>query len=89
MLFGITYHNQTLLPPLFRTGNNIGPYGDASDEQQIFVQKVLPETDKLYIRLAATGCNVCVIRSSDGSEITSFCVHDCEGSSRMGSRPRR
>lgn len=25
----------------------------------------------------------------DSSIITSFCVHECEGSSRMGSRPRR
>ena len=28
-------------------------------------------------------------RSVDGSIITSFCVHECDGSSRMGSRPRR
>ena len=32
---------------------------------------------------------VCVIKSVDGTIITSFCVHECEGSSRMGSRPRR
>lgn len=32
---------------------------------------------------------VCVIRAADGVTITSFCVHECEGSSRMGSRPRR
>ena len=30
-----------------------------------------------------------MIRSVDGSLITSFCVHECEGSSRMGYRPRR
>ena len=28
-------------------------------------------------------------RSVDGTTITSFCVHECEGSSRIGSRPRR
>lgn len=30
-----------------------------------------------------------MIKSVDGTIITSFCVHECEGSSRMGSRPRR
>lgn len=32
---------------------------------------------------------MCVIRSVDGTTITSFCVHECDGSSRIGSRPRR
>ena len=32
---------------------------------------------------------IAVLRSVDGSIITSFCVHECDGSSRMGSRPRR
>lgn len=32
---------------------------------------------------------VCVIRAVDGITITCFCVHECDGSSRMGSRPRR
>lgn len=32
---------------------------------------------------------VCTIRSVDGSNITSYCVHECDASSRMGSRPRR
>ena len=84
-------------------GNDIGPYGDQDDEQ-IFVQKVMlimkvvivrvmlqviPETDVITVRLASVGTRVCEIRSVDGSVITSFCVHECEGSSRMGSRPRR
>jgi hypothetical protein len=30
-----------------------------------------------------------VIKSVDNSTISSFCVHECEGSNRMGSRPRR
>ena len=30
-----------------------------------------------------------MIRAVDGTTVTSFCVHECEGSSRMGSRPRR
>lgn len=32
---------------------------------------------------------VCVIKSVDNSTISAFCVHECEGSTRMGSRPRR
>lgn len=32
---------------------------------------------------------VCIIRAVDCTIITCFCVHECEGSSRMGSRPRR
>jgi len=69
-------------------GNDIGPYGEQDDEQ-VFLQKLVPETDLLTVRLASRGERVCQIRSVDGSVITSFCVHECEGSSRMGSRPRR
>lgn len=32
---------------------------------------------------------MCVIKSIDGTTISAFRVHECEGSSRMGSRPRR
>ena len=32
---------------------------------------------------------MCVIKSVDATTISGFCVHECEGSSRMGSRPRR
>ena len=86
-------------------GNDIGPYGDQDDEQifvqkvmmmmmlvlvtvRVMLQ-VIPETDVITVRLASVGTRVCEIRSVDGSVITSFCVHECEGSSRMGSRPRR
>ncbi|KAI4790972.1 hypothetical protein KUCAC02_034282, partial [Chaenocephalus aceratus] len=41
-------------------GTEIGPYGER-DDQQVFIQRVVPDSDKLY----------------------------CEGSSRIGSRPRR
>eukprot|EP00095_Tigriopus_kingsejongensis_P002161 snap_masked-scaffold248_size238799-processed-gene-1.13 protein:Tk02161 transcript:snap_masked-scaffold248_size238799-processed-gene-1.13-mRNA-1 annotation:"btb poz domain-containing protein kctd3" len=69
-------------------GNDCGPFGEQDDEQ-IFVQKVVPETDSLFVRLASNGKRVCVIKSVDGTTITSFCVHECEGSSRIGARPRR
>lgn len=72
----------------YSAGNDFGPFGEQDDEQ-VFVQKVIPDTDQLYVRLASNGDRVCVIRSIDGSTITSFCVHECEKSSRMGSMPRR
>uniref|UniRef100_A0A0A9Y2Y0 BTB/POZ domain-containing protein KCTD3 n=2 Tax=Lygus hesperus TaxID=30085 RepID=A0A0A9Y2Y0_LYGHE len=72
----------------YSVGNDFGPFGEQDDEQ-VFVQKVVPETSELFIRLASNGKRVCVIRAVDGTTITSFCVHECEGSSRMGSRPRR
>lgn len=39
--------------------------------------------------LAGVGFRVCEVRSVDGTSITAFMVHECEGSSRIGSRPRR
>ncbi|XP_053985196.1 BTB/POZ domain-containing protein KCTD3 isoform X2 [Hylaeus anthracinus] len=72
----------------YNAGNDFGPFGEQDDEQ-VFVQKVVPETDQLFVRLASNGKRVCVIKSVDGSIISSFYVHECEGSSRMGSRPRR
>ncbi len=106
-----------------------GPYGER-DEQQVFIQRVVPDTDKLYVRLSSNGkrsvsktnqhtltvelvkwtdennmlintdigsakvglCliwRLCEVRSVDGTAITGFVVHECEGSSRIGSRPRR
>lgn len=41
------------------------------------------------MRLASNGERLCTIRSVDGSPITSFFVHECEGSNRMGAKPRR
>ncbi|CAK9822695.1 BTB/POZ domain-containing protein KCTD3 [Anthophora retusa] len=72
----------------YNAGNDFGPFGEQDDEQ-VFVQKVVPETDQLFVRLASNGKRVCVIKSVDGSIISSFYVHECDGSSRMGSRPRR
>ncbi|XP_078786342.1 SH3KBP1-binding protein 1 isoform X1 [Oryzias latipes] len=70
------------------TGTEIGPYGER-DDQQVFIQRVVPDTDKLYVRLSSNGKRVCEVRSVDGTPITAFVVHECEGSSRIGSRPRR
>ena len=70
---------------ILEVGNACGPHGEQDDEQ-VFVQKVVPETDTLFVRLASNGKRICVIRSVDGTTITSFCVHECEGSSRVGSR---
>jgi len=72
----------------YSAGNDCGPYGEQDDEQ-VFIQKVVPETDQLYIRLSSSGKRICVLKSVDGTTISAFCVHECEGSNRMGSRPRR
>ncbi|KAI6190230.1 BTB domain-containing protein [Aphelenchoides bicaudatus] len=64
-----------------------GPFGD-QDGEQIFVQRVLTNTDTLFIRLASTGERLCTIKSIDGLVITAFYVHECEGSNRMGARRR-
>lgn len=35
-------------------GNDCGPFGEPDDEQ-VFVQKVVPDTDQLFVRLASNG----------------------------------
>ncbi|KAG2469291.1 SHKB1 protein, partial [Polypterus senegalus] len=65
-----------------------GPYGER-DDQQVFIQRVVPDTDRVFVRLSSNGKRVCEVRSVDGTAITAFVVHECEGSSRIGSRPRR
>lgn len=74
--------------PSYSHGNDIGPFGDR-DNYQVFIQKVVPYTDQLFVRLSSTGKRICTIKSVDYSTITSFCVHECEGPSRLNSRPRR
>ncbi|KAK6488915.1 BTB/POZ domain-containing protein KCTD3 [Huso huso] len=72
----------------YSSGNDIGPFGER-DDQQVFIQKVVPITNKLFVRLSSTGKRICEIQAVDGTTISSFTVRECEGSSRMGSRPRR
>ncbi|XP_075438878.1 SH3KBP1-binding protein 1 [Ascaphus truei] len=69
-------------------GNDIGPFGER-DDQQVFIQRVVPDSNIVYVRLSSSGKRICVVRSVDSTPITSFTVHECEGSSRIGSRPRR
>ncbi|XP_059148240.1 BTB/POZ domain-containing protein KCTD3-like isoform X2 [Physella acuta] len=69
-------------------GNDFGPFGE-QDDNQLFVQKIVSNSDQLFVRQSSTGQRICVVRSVDGSTISSFCVHECEGSNRMGSCPRR
>ena len=84
----------------------LGPFGH-HDGELVFIQKIVPETNEVFVRLASNGdryctyiCNILyvwllyifrisVIKSVDDSSISSFLVHECEGSNRMGSRPRR
>ncbi|GCB69015.1 hypothetical protein scyTo_0005404 [Scyliorhinus torazame] len=72
----------------YAAGNDIGPFGER-DDQQVFIQKVVPVTNKLFVRLSSTGKRICEIQAVDCMTITAFTVRECEGSSRMGSRPRR
>lgn len=65
-----------------------GPYGEL-DNQQLFLQKVIPDTNTLFVRLCSTGDRVCKIQSVDGSTISSFYVHECEALGRLGYRPRK
>ncbi|XP_074990432.1 SH3KBP1-binding protein 1 [Calonectris borealis] len=69
-------------------GTDIGPFGER-DEQQVFIQKVVPDACQVFVRLSSTGKRICEVRSVDAAPITAFTVHECEGSSRIGSRPRR
>ncbi|XP_073950300.1 BTB/POZ domain-containing protein KCTD3 [Choristoneura fumiferana] len=70
--------------PTAQPHNDCGPYGE-QDEEQIFIQKVVPDTDTLYVRLASNGKRVCTIRSVDGSAVSCFMIAECEGALR----PRR
>ncbi|CAB3249305.1 unnamed protein product [Arctia plantaginis] len=70
--------------PTAQPHNDCGPYGE-QDEEQIFIQKVVPDTDTLYVRLASNGKRVCTIRSVDGSAVSCFVLAECEGALR----PRR
>uniref|UniRef100_A0A8B9K0I2 BTB/POZ domain-containing protein KCTD3 n=2 Tax=Astyanax mexicanus TaxID=7994 RepID=A0A8B9K0I2_ASTMX len=72
----------------YSSGNDIGPFGER-DDQQVFIQKVIPITNKLFVRLSSTGKRICEVQAVDCTTITCFTVRECEGSSRMGSRPRR
>ncbi|XP_074714161.1 SH3KBP1-binding protein 1, partial [Strix uralensis] len=64
-------------------GADIGPFGER-DEQQVFIQRVVPDAGRLFVRLSSTGKRICEVRSVDGAAIAAFTVHECEGS-----RPRR
>lgn len=50
---------------------------------------MVPNASQLFVRLSSTGQRVCSVRSVDGSPTTAFTVLECEGSIRLGSRPRR
>ena len=50
---------------------------------------LLTENCSYLYQMGSFGFRICTIRSVDGSNITSYCVHECDASSRMGSRPRR
>ena len=66
-----------------------GPFGDR-DQQQVFLQKLVPTTAQVIVRHAASGSRVCIIEAADGSSITTASVHECGiTASRVGARARR
>uniref|UniRef100_A0A915ICI4 BTB domain-containing protein n=1 Tax=Romanomermis culicivorax TaxID=13658 RepID=A0A915ICI4_ROMCU len=73
---------------LLNGAQDVGPFGD-QDGEKVFIQKLVPETNQLFVRLSSNGERVCIVKSADETNITCFLVHECEGSSRMGARPRR
>ena len=56
------------------------------DQEQIFMQKVIRETDQLLIRSASTGERVCLLQAVDGSHICCAFLQEGGINSRMGSR---
>ncbi|CAO4376394.1 unnamed protein product [Caenorhabditis nigoni] len=67
--------------------NHPGPYGD-QDSEQVLVQRVIPNAQKLFVRLASTGERICTVDSVEDSPITAFCVHELDGQ-KLGSRLRK
>ena len=65
-----------------------GPFGEL-DNQQVFLQKVVPDTSTIFVRLSSTGARVCKIQSVDSSNISAYYVHECEALGRLGYRPRK
>ncbi|CAI2353564.1 unnamed protein product [Caenorhabditis sp. 36 PRJEB53466] len=67
--------------------NHPGPYGD-QDSEQVLVQRIIPNAQKLFVRLASTGERICTVDSVEDSPITAFCVHELDGQ-KLGSRLRK
>jgi BTB/POZ domain-containing protein KCTD3 len=82
-----------------------GPYGDRDDQQVFVQKVVPFETNQIYVRFCSTGSmrsslisantsiilgrRVAIVRSVDSSPISCFTIHECEGPSRLSTRPRR
>ena len=52
----------------------LGPYGER-DDQQVFVQKVVPETDQVFVRLASNGKRYFIIYSKYCCLIVQYAPH--------------
>ncbi|KAK4473071.1 hypothetical protein MN116_004262 [Schistosoma mekongi] len=84
-------NNKTIIRPIIdvhKYANNPGPYGEREDIL-VFVQKLTPQANQLFVRLASTGKRICVIHSVDRSPVSSFTVHEHDGFNRVGAHPRR
>jgi len=71
--------------PMSSNENSIGPHGD-KDDWAVFLQKVVQNSNELFVCLASTGKRLCSLRSVDGSDITAHSIHECDSSSRTRMR---
>uniref|UniRef100_A0A8C5TEU3 Potassium channel tetramerization domain containing 3 n=1 Tax=Malurus cyaneus samueli TaxID=2593467 RepID=A0A8C5TEU3_9PASS len=62
------------------SGNDIGPFGER-DDQQVFIQKVVPITNKLFVRLSSTGKRYIHVEGFKGersrTRTVQLCLNSC------------
>ena len=77
--------NQSIKVPSLTAshGNDIGPYGDQDDEL-VFIQKLVPETDVLTVRLASRGTRVAEVRIDLYSSVSTSLSLDVFSGSQCG-----
>lgn len=64
-----------------------GPYGGSF--APVIFNDVLAPLSNYPLHLLSPFHRVCEIKSVDGSNITTYCVHECEAANRIGMRSRR
>ncbi|KAL5255272.1 hypothetical protein ACHWQZ_G014617 [Mnemiopsis leidyi] len=67
------------------SSNGVGPYGD-KDDWAVFMQKVVQSSNEMFVSVASTGKRLCSLRSVDGTNITSYSLHECDSSTRTRMR---
>jgi len=83
------YFHQTVSTGAFWDKEERFKFGDQKVKVQGDVGSNMLENALLVQCVLAVYVRVCIIRSVDGTNVTAYTVHECEGSTRMGARPRR